>query len=54
MSPPVTAAILGACPICGSPRPRNRPGDDIWCCCISCYRAWHLTATADDKEALTT
>jgi len=33
--------ILRACPICSTPRPTNRPGDDPWCCSIPCYRRFH-------------
>ncbi len=33
--------ILSACPICLTPRPANRPGDEPWCCSIACYRKFH-------------
>jgi hypothetical protein len=33
--------ILTACPICSTPRPANRAGDDPWCCSIACYRRFH-------------
>jgi hypothetical protein len=36
-----TTIAFTACPVCNTPRPRNRRGPDIWCCTITCYRTWH-------------
>jgi ribosomal protein L37AE/L43A len=30
-----------ACPICGTPTPKNRISDQPWCCSIPCYQAFH-------------
>ena len=30
-----------ACPICGTPRPADRPGREPWCCSLVCYRTFH-------------
>lgn len=32
---------LTACPVCGTPRPADRTGNQPWCCSIPCYRAFH-------------
>jgi hypothetical protein len=49
-----TTATLCACPNCGTPRPPARRGDDIWCCSIACYRAWHRVPTTVHPEEATT
>jgi hypothetical protein len=30
-----------ACPMCGSPRPTDRPGSEPWCCSLVCYYSFH-------------
>ena len=32
---------LTACPICGTPRPPDRPGSQPWCCSLACYTTFH-------------
>ena len=32
---------LTACPICGTPRPADRAGNEPWCCSLVCYRSFH-------------
>ena len=32
---------LTVCPVCATPRPPDRTGDQPWCCSIACYRTFH-------------
>lgn len=32
---------LTACPVCGTPRPADRDGNQPWCCSLACYHTFH-------------
>ncbi len=32
---------LTACPVCGTPRPADRMGNEPWCCSLACYHTFH-------------
>jgi hypothetical protein len=49
---------LTACPVCGTPRPANRLGNQPWCCSVACYRTFHgipepVTPSCHDAVTMT-
>lgn len=48
---------LTACPVCGTPRPADRAGDQPWCCSLACYHTFHRIPQPDTPschDAVTT
>jgi life-span regulatory factor Ecl1 len=48
---------VGACPICGTPRPAERMSAEPWCCSLACYRAFHgidQPEASSSQEGVTT
>jgi hypothetical protein len=49
---------LTACPVCGKPRPADRPGNQPWCCSLACYHTFHgitepVTPSCHDAVTMT-
>lgn len=45
-----TPTSHSACPVCATPRPADRAGNEPWCCSIACYRSFHHIPQTDSPS----